>query len=127
MIYALLLICLCFFGACSTTHNATTDVWADAAIITEQAAVIAEQQRTLEEMGGAVGEIREYLEGARGNLERAIEQAASLREQWEAIDKFVRAVIEAERGLEEVQRTDRGEEAGEGYGLSRGLRGDKPP
>jgi hypothetical protein len=106
----IVLMCFCLLGCAGSKSVA---IWTDATLVAEQAAVIEEQQRTLDDMGNTIGTIREDLAGARGDLERAISQVGSLREQWEAIDRFVRTVIEAEQRLEELQQPDRRADAGE--------------
>jgi len=102
-------ILVLFLAGCASKPTSAilpADVWADARIIGEQSAIIAEQRATLDDMGGVIEQVRGDLERARSNLERAVTGAGSLREQWEAIDAFVRAIIEAERRLEALQRTD---------------------
>ena len=106
----LLVMFVLFLAGCASKpvahNNIITDVWADASIVTEQAAIIAEQRATLEDMGAVIEQVRGDLACARSDLDRAIAGAGSLREQWEAIDAFARVVIEAERQLEALQRTD---------------------
>ena len=92
---------------CASKPAHTADTWTDATLVAEQAAVIAEQRRTLDDLGQAVGAIRGNLEDARADLDRAVREAQDLGEQWSAIDRFVRAIIDAERRLEELQQADR--------------------
>jgi len=82
------------------------DTWADARIITEQAAIIAEQRTTLENMGKSIDGILQDIRQSRITVEEIIGTISDLRELFGAIDIFVRAVIEAERQLEVLQRTD---------------------
>ena len=106
----LLVMFVLFLAGCASKpvvhNNIIADTWTDARIVAEQSAIIAEQRATLSDMEGIIEQVRGDLERARDNLERAIAGAGSLREQWEAIDAFVRAIIEAERQLEALQPTN---------------------
>ncbi len=96
-------------------HRSTvSDSWSDATLVADQAAVIEQQRATLDNMGEAIGQIRSTLADARGDLERALQEGGDLRSLWREIDAFVSSIIEAERALEELQRTDSGADAGEG-------------
>jgi hypothetical protein len=93
------------FGGCASVRP-TVDVWADAALVAEQRAIIDEQRRTLDDLERAVGEVQRDLRDARTNLDTAVGETKDLRELFDAIDAFVREIIEAERRLEELQRPD---------------------
>jgi hypothetical protein len=95
-------------AGCASKSAHTADVWADAALVGGQAAAISEQRRTLDDLGAALGAIQSDLNGARTDLDRALGETQDLRELFGAIDAFVRAVIDAERRLEELQQSDRG-------------------
>jgi SMC interacting uncharacterized protein involved in chromosome segregation len=106
----LVLMGFCLLGCVSSK---SVDVWTDAALVSEQATVIENQQRLLDNMGDTIGTIRDDLASARADLNRAISQVDSLREQWQAIDQFVREIIKVEQRLEALQQPDRAENAGE--------------
>jgi Zn-dependent M32 family carboxypeptidase len=105
------LLCFCFFSCVS---HPVVGVWEDASLVAEQRAVIEEQRRTLIDMGVVVEQIHAELESARSDFARAWTEATDLRSQFAAIDAFVRAVIAAERELENLQRANSGADAGEG-------------
>ncbi|GMO44259.1 MAG: hypothetical protein Pg6C_06160 [Treponemataceae bacterium] len=115
----LILACMflvCFIAAlaagCKSNGGITAAAWDDASLAAKQAAVIKSQRNTLDDIGAAVGEIRDGLERARRDLERGVERNKDLASQWREIDKFVRSVIEAERKLEELERGNGGADAG---------------
>jgi hypothetical protein len=89
-------------------------VWEDASLVAEQRAVIEQQRRTLDDMGSSIEQVHSGLGAARTDFERAWAEATDLRSQFAAIDAFVRAIIAAERELEDLQRADSGTDAGEG-------------
>jgi hypothetical protein len=104
---------VCFlFGSC--VSRPAVNAWEDASLAAEQRAVIEQQRRTLDSMGGVIGEVHAELGAARADFERAWAEALDLRSQFAAIDAFVRTVIAAERELEGLQRADSGTDAGEG-------------
>lgn len=107
----LAITCFCL---CSCASRPAVPVWEDAALVAGQRTVIEEQRRTLNDLDRVIGEVQRDIRQAHADLERAIGETNSLREQWAAIDDFVQRVIEAERRLEDLQRTNRGEDAGAG-------------
>jgi septal ring factor EnvC (AmiA/AmiB activator) len=100
------------FFSCASKPSPTADVWTDATLIAEQRAEIESQRRTLEDMGTALESVRGNLESARIDLARATEQVADIRTIFDEIDRFVRAVIDAERQIEELQSANSGADAG---------------
>jgi hypothetical protein len=109
-ILAVAVFCFLF---CSCASRPVVDVWEDASLVAEQRAVIEQQRRTLDDMGSSIEQVHAGLGAARTDFERAWAEAADLRSQFAAIDAFVRAIIAAERELENLQRTDSGTDAGE--------------
>jgi hypothetical protein len=103
---------LCFLF-CSCVSRPVVDVWEDASLVAEQRAVIEQQRRTLDGMGSSIEQIHSGLGAARTDFERAWAESTDLRSQFAAIDTFVRAIITAERELENLQRADRPSDAGE--------------
>jgi hypothetical protein len=104
---------ICFFF-CSCASHPVVNTWDDASLVAEQRAIIEQQRRTLENMGGVIERVHIELGAARIYFESAWTEATDLRSQFAAIDAFVRAIIAAERALEDVQRSDSGTDAGEG-------------
>jgi hypothetical protein len=101
-------------GGCKTVDRGAVDVFDDAVLVTKQQSVIDEQRRTIEDMGSVVESVREDLRLARGDVGQAIAETGDLRSQWRAIVLFVQRVIEAEQRLEELQRSNKSADAGEG-------------
>jgi hypothetical protein len=110
LILATAAFCLLF---CSCASHPVVDVWEDASLVAEQRAAIERQRRTLDGMGSSIERVHSELGAARTDFERAWEESTGLRSQFAAIDAFVRAVIAAERELENIQRSDRSADARE--------------
>jgi hypothetical protein len=102
-------------GICTgcATGRGTTTTWEDATIIAKQQLIIDQQQRTLSDMGDSIGEIRQGLGDARSNIERSLAENTDIRSQWGEIKRFVKSVLDAERGLEELQQSNRPADAEE--------------
>jgi hypothetical protein len=69
-----------------------------------QQALLREQAVTLDRMKADVAGIKTQLESSRAALEKALANTNNLVEQFNAIDVFVRRIIEAESRLEELQK-----------------------
>lgn len=69
-----------------------------------QEALLQEQAITLGKMRENVKEIKSGIFSARVALQAALSRHDDLVEQFNAIDVFVRHIIEAERRLEELQK-----------------------
>jgi len=72
-----------------------------------QRGVIEEQQRTIAELGGAIGQVYSDIDSALEQLDRIIQGTNLIEAQWRAIDEFVLRIIEAKRRLIDVQHTDK--------------------
>jgi hypothetical protein len=102
-IFLLISVLVCCMSCAS---RPTVDVWGDASTIAQQQLVIEQQRATLVDMAESLGELQSNLEVARNELERSIATGTDIRTQWAAIERFVESIIEAERRLEELQRSD---------------------
>jgi hypothetical protein len=98
----------------SCASRPVVDSWGDAVLVAEQRLVIEQQQRRYEEMGRVIDEIQSWLGRAIDQVTASLAGNGELKSQFAEIDAFVRAVIEGKRKLEELQRADSREDAGEG-------------
>lgn len=109
---AALAIAALVLASCAT--GAPVDSWGDAG-------VIAEQKRTIDEQRERISELERVIQSGAEHLREAEERLGSLEdgnldfERWlKSVDAFIRAVIDEQRKLEGIQRTDREPDAGAG-------------
>jgi hypothetical protein len=68
-----------------------------------QRTLLEEQSATLDGMKADIASIRARLAKSRALLDSSLQSTGDLERQFDAIDAFVRAVIDAERRLETLQ------------------------
>jgi len=110
-IAAAIVIITLVLGACATRRPAL-DSWGDASLVAEQRLIIEQQQQRLNDMGEAIGRVQSGLERAIDTVTASINGTTDLASKFSGIDRFVRAVIESKRELEDIQQRDSGADAG---------------
>jgi len=108
------------FIGCASTKRVHTNNWENATLVAEQRAEIQQLRRDVADMGEYQQQVSDGIIGATERIERGTEQllnsiqrASSIEDIFREIDEFVRLILEENRQLRELQRPDRGTDAGE--------------
>ena len=112
-------------GGCATSRGAEPDAWGDATIVAEQRAEIEQLLRDITDMGNYQREVSERIDSITAQLIDGLGRCDTIEDLFRAVDEFVRQLIEENRKLREVWRTDWGAATGEGRRPGGGIRYDR--
>jgi chromosome segregation ATPase len=96
----------------SCASGPSVDAYADGSLIAEQRAEIERLKRDITDMGAVQREVSERIDGIAAELANGLRRCETIEDIFAEIDRFVRELINENSKLRNLQRTDRGTDAG---------------